>query len=360
MTPSLHLCPLLPDELLSSWIARSALASQCDPLALAALIWPDWRAFTRDLDRRLNEIRVTRLASATGILREHLHQTTLAPRVAGVTVGDLLENAQWPWVVALGVRGPRRRSGPAFCPRCLAEDREPYFRVRWRLAWHTVCNRHRASLLDRCPKCGAPVMVHRLAGNALSVAYCAICNADLRESQQLVAEPAALAFQAAGDHVVCEQYGYVLSQKVSAAEWFAVTAFFIALRRYAERGRPPAVEAFFVAMGEPMESRPLETLDLNLELLRVEERRRLFRHTWPLLTAGIDEIRCALGEAAVSRQAFLARTPQPPSPIRRLAANLEDHGRTRKRGTPYDRPMSRREVARRAARLIRRMEALRW
>lgn len=41
-----------------------------------------------------------------------------------------------------------------YCPGCLAE-REPYFRLDWRLAFVTVCPRHRLPLLEHCDYCKA-------------------------------------------------------------------------------------------------------------------------------------------------------------------------------------------------------------
>ncbi|HNR14108.1 MAG TPA: TniQ family protein, partial [Thermodesulfobacteriota bacterium] len=40
-----------------------------------------------------------------------------------------------------------------YCPACLDEDDTPYLRLRWRLAYEVVCERHRCLLLDRCPGC---------------------------------------------------------------------------------------------------------------------------------------------------------------------------------------------------------------
>jgi len=42
-----------------------------------------------------------------------------------------------------------------YCAACLA-DGEPYFRLEWRLAFHTVCVRHSIILRDTCPHCGHP------------------------------------------------------------------------------------------------------------------------------------------------------------------------------------------------------------
>lgn len=55
----------------------------------------------------------------------------------------------------------RNQFGLQFCPLCLDEDKEPYFRRRWRLAFIVSCERHHTLLHDRCPRCGAAVNFHR-------------------------------------------------------------------------------------------------------------------------------------------------------------------------------------------------------
>ena len=74
----------------------------------------------------------------------------------------------------------RRSGGTQLCPACLSEDRPPYIRAQWRLAWHTACAVHECVLHDCCPECGSLVMAHRLQGDATHVAVCATCGTDLR------------------------------------------------------------------------------------------------------------------------------------------------------------------------------------
>lgn len=51
--------------------------------------------------------------------------------------------------------GPNQPSyGPMVCDACLAEDIEPYFRLRWRLGFVTHCTVHRTLMRDRCFDCG--------------------------------------------------------------------------------------------------------------------------------------------------------------------------------------------------------------
>jgi len=59
--------PMLPDEIISSWLVRAALAQGCDPMVLTGEIWPKWRIWTRDVDRFLDETPLTRLVASSGI-----------------------------------------------------------------------------------------------------------------------------------------------------------------------------------------------------------------------------------------------------------------------------------------------------
>jgi hypothetical protein len=91
------------------------------------------------------------------------------------------------WIMPVGVyHRTRRQFGLQYCPLCLAEDKEPYFRRKWRLAFVVSCERHHTLLHDRCPRCGAAINFHRdELGNhrklvASSLTLCHICRFDLR------------------------------------------------------------------------------------------------------------------------------------------------------------------------------------
>lgn len=95
-----------------------------------------------------------------------------------------------PWVMPIGRRGRRRTDhGQQFCRRCLAEDQEPYFRRRWRLAFDVVCERHGIYLDDACRNCGAPIEFHtsdfgkRLLDLECPIVRCPKCGGDLRTGE---------------------------------------------------------------------------------------------------------------------------------------------------------------------------------
>jgi len=65
------------------------------------------------------------------------------------------------------------RATHACCPRCLAEDSEPYDRLLWTIADVSHCPRHRRPLLTRCTECGRPP---RLFSTRSSVTQCDHCG----------------------------------------------------------------------------------------------------------------------------------------------------------------------------------------
>lgn len=125
--------PLLPDELLSSWLVRAALAQGCDPLVLSGELWSKWRIWTRDADRGLNQERLLVLAKASGVNSAAFKAASVRCIVPAITTEPLDELAIWPWVLALGSRNRKRHGGLQYCPLCLREDTKPYYRLQWRL-----------------------------------------------------------------------------------------------------------------------------------------------------------------------------------------------------------------------------------
>lgn len=152
---------LQPGEIFSSWLVRYALASGCDPLSLTGSLWRGERPWTRDLDRGVPEAKLAALGRQVGDGADALRNAFLPGYVPLAEVSPALPI--WPWILSVGTRNRRRHGGLQFCPRCLTEDRAPYYRIRWRLAWVMCCDVHGVMLLDRCTSCQAPVEPHRLA-----------------------------------------------------------------------------------------------------------------------------------------------------------------------------------------------------
>lgn len=188
----------LPDELFSSWLVRLAMAhgmklhSFCvEVFGRNASIW------NRDIDKSADESMIGVVAARTNTSSERVLQTTLGD-YAGKIYETHNPHGNSAWIMPLRIyHRLRRRNGLQFCPFCLREDAEPYYRRKWRLSWTTVCEKHRIVLLDRCPGCFEPVVFHRQEmGNrnqpvAYSTTVCPSCETDWTSKASLAACAAA-------------------------------------------------------------------------------------------------------------------------------------------------------------------------
>jgi hypothetical protein len=123
------------------------------------------------------------LAAKTATPPERVFATTLKG-YPGFSSHELVGPGRMPWLLVTRVRSkPRLSPWLQYCPPCLQEDADPYFRRPWRLAFVTVCAKHRRRLLDGCPACGKPLNFHRLKANATAITLCYHCRFDLRRAQ---------------------------------------------------------------------------------------------------------------------------------------------------------------------------------
>ncbi len=172
--------PPFDDELLSSFLIRSALRHGQSPQSFCALHLSPFSIWNRDIDRSASSALLTRLAQVSRFDEQDLLKLVL---VSPTAAGERPEGVA-PWVNAVGVyHRVRRRFGQLFCPFCLRDA--PYFRKHWRYSAAIYCERHVCSLYDACPACGAPITPHR---QSIHIALCGLCSADLRSGVKLEAE----------------------------------------------------------------------------------------------------------------------------------------------------------------------------
>lgn len=212
--------PLLPGELFSTWLSRAALAQGCDPMVLTGVLWPRWRAWTRDLDRGLSEERLDTLLVKSRLCRKRIEEATLRTVVRAIAPHLVASRTSWPWVMAQGSRNRRRFGGLQYCPLCLAEDPLPYFRRCWRLTWHIGCEQHQCLLADHCGLCRAPVEPHRCRARDEVQTLCPDCRGDLRSARTLPACIETLMFQRSADAVLGTGVGTWAGETLEPAAWF--------------------------------------------------------------------------------------------------------------------------------------------
>jgi hypothetical protein len=150
------------------------------------LAWPRKSIWNRDIDKSADPEVLQTLSEKTATAIERVRFTTLAA-YGGVLYEKHNHFGPTAWIMPVGVyHRTHRQFGLQYCSLCLAEDKEPYYRRRWRLAFMVLCEKHHTLLHDRCPRCGEAVNFHR---NELgdphkfapeSLTQCYTCDFDLR------------------------------------------------------------------------------------------------------------------------------------------------------------------------------------
>lgn len=266
----------LPNELLSSWLHRLALANATLDHTLCKTMWPDAQVWTRDLDRYLPPALLPILSTWTGVPVATVERMQLSAWV-GRLAETLPPGGFAAWILPVGVyHRLRRRPGLLFCPACLRES--PADAVwTWRMAWTVCCRRHRLDLLDACPACSAAYMPHRSAPSLLGRMPCSSCGHDLARVAQTPSPVWAWQFQQRMETALVEG-----RTQIEGREYFALP-FFAGLRSLAallstRSGRVLAARA--TGAGPPAERR---SRGGGLELQALGVRRWVIHACWVLL-----------------------------------------------------------------------------
>ena len=183
----IHLKPK-DDELLSSWLVRLARIYGIKTHSFCSSVWHGKNIWNRDIDRLADAEVLSTLAEKTATPYKRVYETTLRS----------FEGCLWekynpignnPCLMPIGIYHREHRLwGLQYCPQCLIDDKDPYFRRAWRLAFVTVCAVHNVMLMDRCPVCEVPLNFYRNQYECDSITYCSECGYDLRRATPLKAE----------------------------------------------------------------------------------------------------------------------------------------------------------------------------
>ena len=314
--------PLLPDEIISSWLIRTAMMQGCDPMTLTFAVWPKWRIWTQDADRFANEDRIDRLCDLSGIENNAFQSAILLPIANQIYGKTPPEKSAWKWIVAPGARNTKRHSGIQYCPTCLKNDARPYFRLQWRFAWHTGCKLHGHALLDRCHVCNAPVEYHRLQAEDKLITICATCRSDLRAASIHNCSPDALKFQQAADDVLLNEGGLFQESPISVTAWFELANYFVSLVRVAQRGGNEPLNKFLRLIGVQFPvSAPMQPGN-HLEILQAHDREKLLATLFPMMSANKIQFDEALQKSNITKQGFTGHGLALPAWIKTTAASL--------------------------------------
>ena len=148
------------DELLSSWLRRIVQKNSLYSGPFCDRFWPERDVWVRDLDMHAPPEVLETLRIQTNTNHADVYQTTLKS-YEGLVFEKAVPLGRTRFVLPINAVGRNRiECGLQWCPRCLSEDKEPYWRKRWRLACSVACTVHKLELLDRCPDCQSPFAPH--------------------------------------------------------------------------------------------------------------------------------------------------------------------------------------------------------
>lgn len=152
-----------PDELLSSFLCRTAYARGYYPYSFSSAVLQRPSFWARDADRGAIPWVVGEVAMACGQPEAIIREATLAEWIERLTPARFARarcSAVVPWIAVAGVYHRERRGiALQFCPGCLRDH--GYVRKAWRLAFQVVCVEHGLEMADRCPRCEALFVPHR-------------------------------------------------------------------------------------------------------------------------------------------------------------------------------------------------------
>jgi hypothetical protein len=314
----------LPDELLSCWLVRLAHGHGLKVQTFCNLIFGNRRqVWNRDIDRLAPTWLVDELSRRTGTSPEMAWSTTLRT-YEGLLYPKFRMSGALHWILALKMYHRKREGyGLQFCPACLTGDATPYFRKCWRVAFNTVCTRHGTMLLDRCPKCGAAIAVHRLdianpdTIEIATMSYCHACGFDLRNA--LVRMPISYDAQASALLLDASK----LFDAKPSREW--------SLGRYAvmhQLCRTMTARYKHVRLREfvldqvGIQDAPLTGGHISFEMRSIDERHHLVQLTAWLLVDMELRITEAWRAHAVRYSVLLKDFAEPPDWYRRIAKQL--------------------------------------
>lgn len=315
--------PILPDELFSSWLVRTAHAHGCLPNTLTSAVWPGSRAWSVDLDRAHRWARMDVLASFTGLSEQAISASTLWPIIQRLHPNAATQRTQnLPWILPLGYRNRSRAGGLLCCPRCITGP-VPHYLLQYRLAWHTVCPWHRLLLIDHCSICNSALQPARLRADR-PLSECYQCGHSLGVASPEPLVESALAFQAFAD-VSSRSTTFYGRLPLSFSEWMCIARFMVSYLLNATRQSTSGSRKFCKAIGVDASKLQLSLLGLPFEYLAPSERAGLLGQAWVIMQAGPERFMELAAEAELPISVFPLPTIGAPEILMQMVSVLHQH-----------------------------------
>ncbi len=314
--------PLLEDEIISSWLVRTALKHGCEPLDLTNDIWPGFRIWCSDPDRSLSTDHLDALTRLSGMTTEALHASTLLPVHRALTGETSFLRCVAPWVLCLGVRNRRRCGGLQYCPLCFAEH-EPYYRIQGRLAWHTCCPIHQITLVDQCASCHAPLCPHLVKPPREDIGHCHRCGYALSLAPNVSENPDAAMLQRATDELFEGRTLPYGAAQLDLREWFELARWMLGILRNAAHSKRAGVLDFLGKLHVSLEALRQPPTGLPFEYLTPSDRASLLSNVWLMTLAGPEQLISAAIEEKLSFSFLMPHSYPLPSALSTLAALLK-------------------------------------
>jgi hypothetical protein len=167
-----------PDELLSSWLTRTAFAHGYSLTTFISLFLKhDGSALSRtDIDFKEDPILFEKLANKSRFSIEQIAKMSLRSEEGYLFESD---HGLYPPKQIRILKDKRTHYGLMFCPKCLAEDTHPYWRKQWRYHFYNACTKHNVFLIDRCGICQERVRITKMKVSE-TLTLCNKCGRDLR------------------------------------------------------------------------------------------------------------------------------------------------------------------------------------
>lgn len=307
------------DELISSWLIRASFDMGCSPLIVVSLLWGKWRPLTIDIDKGVDEDKLSLLLEHCLETKENLKESMLVNSVGKVT--DISYTSTSKWILALGTRNRKNFSGRQICPKCF-EENEAYLKTSWRLGWNIICPIHQMLLIESCPKCKINFQPFRITVYQGSLATCFNCEFDYRTySEHRKFDKDAFDFQNLANSVLEQNYGDYDGETLKAKEWFLIAHNWLSAIRSLLLKSNENIESFFKNLGVVRDSKIITPL--AFEYLGVDEREFLLSILYKIIKKPTAELLELATDYQLTKNHFWDKRKTLPYQLKKFRENLD-------------------------------------